>query len=91
MEEVIADQRLCLCKLMSLVIDKYDDVRTSATKILGNIESKQELDVELLASIMHLLSTLEDRLEEDADIQDLLEELQTINERVMEIAEKMKI
>lgn len=91
MEQVIADQRICLRKMLSIVIEKYDDVRTPAAKILSEIESKLELDVEMLASIMHLLSTIEDRIEEDDDIQDLLEELQTINERVMEIAEKMKI
>lgn len=87
MEEIVAEQRVYLHSLLQIIVQRYG----RGSNVLTEFESKPEVDVEILGSIMFLLSTLQERIETDDEVQDILEKLQEINERVMIIAEKMKI
>jgi phosphoglycolate phosphatase-like HAD superfamily hydrolase len=94
MDEIIVRQRNLLRRLMELIVTKYGNQNTpssTSSQILQDLNTKSELDVQLLAAIMHILALLQDEIEDDDDIQVILEELEDINESVMEIAEKMKI
>ncbi len=96
MDEIVAKQRILLRRLMERIVTHYGNPSTTtsntqASQILQDLDTKSDLDIQLLAAIMHILALLQDDIEEDDEIQDILEELENINERVMEIAENMKI
>ncbi len=87
MEEVVAEQRIYLQNLLHIIVQRYG----RGKNVLAEFESKPEVDIEILGSIMYLLSTLQEKIETDDELHDIIEHLQDINDKVLKIAEDMKI
>lgn len=87
MEQILAEQRIHIRDLLNTIVRKYD----YAHDVLKSFEANPELDVHMLASIMQVLAELETKIANDEEIGGIFRNLEDINERVMVLAEDMKI